>query len=58
MSVKVGHLFYWSASEDMVNIMTALGIILTVGGKYLMSFDRPNHLIQGVLYMNRLRIMQ
>lgn len=27
--MKVGHLFYWSASEDIVNIMTAQDMILT-----------------------------
>lgn len=35
--MKVGHLFYWSASEDVVNIASAQDIILTISGYILMS---------------------
>lgn len=36
LSVKVGHLFYWSASEGMVNITTAQDTTLTVGNKNIL----------------------
>lgn len=37
MSVKVGHLFYWSASEDVVNITIAQDMIHRAGKNILVS---------------------